>query len=288
MLKGVHGLARGVAAAGFLGGAVATFRQNRAFAAAAPPVALSPSEFRSFKCVDIEKLTPNTFKYTFELPDGGVPGLTVASCLVCKTEIDGKDVIKPYTPVSGDEKPGAMDLVVKVYDQGKVSKAFGEMKVGDSMAMKGPFKKFEYKPNEKKEIGMIAGGSGITPMYQVIDAIMRNPADKTQVKLIFCNVTEGDIILKSKLDEWAKDPRVTVHYVLDKPPPAWNGGAGYLNRQMLMKWLPDPSPDNQVYVCGPPPMMNMVSGSKTSPTDQGELTGLLKSLGFTKDMFFKL
>ena len=35
----------------------------------------------------------------------------------------------------------------------------------------GPFKKFEYKPNEKKEIGMIAGGSGITPMYQVIDAI---------------------------------------------------------------------------------------------------------------------
>jgi len=32
----------------------------------------------------------------------------------------GKDVIKPYTPVSGDEKPGAMDLVVKVYDQGKV------------------------------------------------------------------------------------------------------------------------------------------------------------------------
>jgi len=194
--KGVQGLARGMAAAGFLGAAGATMWQNRAFTAAAP-VALSPSEFRSFKCVDIEKLTPNTFKYTFELPGGAVPGLTVASCLMCKTEIDGsvthtqthtqthhththththvltvascagKEVARPYTPISGDEKPGAMDLVVKVYDQGKVSKAFGNMQVGDSMAMKGPFKKFEYKPNEKKEIGMIAGGSGITPMYQV-------------------------------------------------------------------------------------------------------------------------
>jgi len=182
-----------MAAAGFLGAAGATMWQNRAFSAAAP-VALSPSEFRSFKCVDIEKLTPNTFKYTFELPGSAVPGLTVASCLMCMTEIDGsvihihtqqthisdahthvltvascpgKEVARPYTPISGDEKPGAMDLVVKVYDQGKVSKAFGNMQVGDSMAMKGPFKKFEYKPNEKKEIGMIAGGSGITPMYQV-------------------------------------------------------------------------------------------------------------------------
>jgi NAD(P)H-flavin reductase len=33
--------------------------------------------------------------------------------------------------------------------------------------VQGPFKKFEYKANEKKEIGMIAGGSGVTPMYQV-------------------------------------------------------------------------------------------------------------------------
>jgi cytochrome-b5 reductase len=45
---------------------------------------------------------------------------------------------------------------------------------------------------------------------KVMDAIVRNPADKTKVTLVFCNQTEKDIILKDQLDKWAKDPRVTV------------------------------------------------------------------------------
>jgi hypothetical protein len=38
---------------------------------------------------------------------------------------------------------------------------------GDTLAMKGPFPKYPYKPNMKTQIGMVAGGSGITPMLQV-------------------------------------------------------------------------------------------------------------------------
>jgi len=280
-------LGRGFVAAGVVGGAATALWTQRAYMAAAPPVALSPSEFRKFKCVKVERLTANTNKYVFELPDGGVPGLTVASCLVCKVNIDGADVIRPYTPTTGDETPGSMELVVKVYDQGKVSKAFGDLKVGGSMEMKGPFKKFEYKPNDKKEIGMVCGGSGITPMYQVIDAIVRNPADKTKVKLVFCNVTQEDIILKGQIDQWAQDPRVSVTYVLDKPPAGWQGGAGYLNQKMLGAWLPAPSPDNMVYVCGPPPMMNSVSGPKKSAAEQGELAGMLAAMGYSKEQVFK-
>jgi len=39
--------------------------------------------------------------------------------------------------------------------------------VGDTLAFKGPLPKYKYAPNIKKEIGMIAGGTGITPMLQV-------------------------------------------------------------------------------------------------------------------------
>ena len=280
-------VSRGLFAAGVLGGTAAALAHNRADAAAAPPVALSPKEFRKFKCVAKEQLTHNTFKYTFELPNAGVPGLTVASLLMAQAEVDGKEVARPYTPVTGDETPGSMELVVKVYDQGKVSKAFGNLKVGEFMAMKGPFKKFEYKANEKKEIGMIAGGSGITPMYQVIDNIVRNPADKTKVSLVFMNVSEKDIILKDKLDAWSRDPRVTVHYVVDKPSPGWTGDVGYFNQAMAAKYLPAPSPDTMIYVCGPPPLMESVSGKKNSPADQGELSGVLAKMGYSKEQVFK-
>lgn len=49
----------------------------------------------------------------------------------------------------------------------------------------------------------IAGGSGITPMFQVAQEILRNSDDKTQVSLIFANQTEDDIILRKELDEMA-------------------------------------------------------------------------------------
>ena len=53
--------------------------------------------------------------------------------------------------------------------------------------------------------GMIAGGSGITPMYQVAQAILRDPLDFTKVFLIYANVSEDDILLHKEFDTWAQD-----------------------------------------------------------------------------------
>ena len=48
---------------------------------------------------------------------------------------------------------------------------------------------------------------------------MKNPEDKTEIKLIFANQTEDDILLKSTLDELeAKHSNFKVKYVLSTPP----------------------------------------------------------------------
>lgn len=52
---------------------------------------------------------------------------------------------------------------------------------------------------------MIAGGSGITPMFQVAQGILRNPLDTTEVFLMYANVIEEDILLRKELDAWARD-----------------------------------------------------------------------------------
>lgn len=41
------------------------------------------------------------------------------------------------------------------------------MKVGDKIGVRGPKGAFIYTPNMVREIGMVAGGTGITPMLQV-------------------------------------------------------------------------------------------------------------------------
>jgi NAD(P)H-flavin reductase len=43
--------------------------------------------------------------------------------------------------------------------------------------------------------GMVCGGTGITPMYQVIQAILADPADTTQLQMVYANVDPNSIIL---------------------------------------------------------------------------------------------
>jgi cytochrome-b5 reductase len=43
-----------------------------------------------------------------------------------------------------------------------------ELKTGQAVEMSGPKGRFEYKPNAYQSVGMIAGGSGLTPMLQVV------------------------------------------------------------------------------------------------------------------------
>lgn len=87
---------------------------------------------------------------------------------------------------------------------------------------------------------MIAGGTGITPMLQIIRAVNRGRphnggSDLTEVDLIFANVNEEDILLREDLDTLAaKDTRFRVHYVLNNPPENWTGGTGFVTPDIIL------------------------------------------------------
>lgn len=61
-----------------------------------------------------------------------------------------------------------------------------------------------------------------------------------------------------------------VYYVVDKATRKdWQGGVGYITKDMLRTHLPPPSADNLVLVCGPPGLMNAISGDKAKDKSQG-------------------
>ena len=72
---------------------------------------------------------------------------------------------------------------------------------------------------------MIAGGSGITPMYQILEQALKDKANKTKFTLIFANVTPKDILLKEEFDDLQKKHPETlkVVYTVDKPDAEWKG-----------------------------------------------------------------
>lgn len=261
---------------------------------AGPKVALKPDKWIGFKLQDTARVSHNTQLFRFSFDPDTILGLDVASCLITRAPLgqdaEGKTkyITRPYTPISDPDSKGYFDLLIKVYPEGKMSQHFASLKPGDVVEVKGPIEKIKYTPNMKKRIGMIAGGSGITPMLQVVEAILKNPDDKTQVSLIYANVSPDDILLKRKLDILsASHPNFRVFYTVDYPTKDWRGGSGYISKDMAEKGLPGPSEDTLVLVCGPPGMMEQVSGDKAKDWSQGELTGILKEVGYTEEMVYK-
>uniref|UniRef100_A0A2N9I9E2 cytochrome-b5 reductase n=1 Tax=Fagus sylvatica TaxID=28930 RepID=A0A2N9I9E2_FAGSY len=253
---------------------------------AGPKVALNPDKWIEFKLQDT--LQGFSFDPTAKL------GLDIASCLLTRAptgqDAEGKPkyVIRPYTPISDPDAKGYFDLLIKVYPEGKMSQHFASLKPGDVVEVKGPIEKLRYSPNMKKHIGMLIDlVAGITPGFRS-RLILKNPDDKTQVSLLYANVSPDDILLKQKLDILATShPNLKIFYTVDNPSKNWRGGTGYISKDMAVKGLPGPSDNTLILVCGPPGMMKHISGDKAKDRSQGELIGILKDLGYTEQMVYK-
>ncbi|PWZ16754.1 NADH--cytochrome b5 reductase 1 [Zea mays] len=239
---------------------------------------LDPENFKEFKLVEKRQLSHNVAKFKFALPTPtSVLGLPIGQHISCRgQDASGEEVIKPYTPTTLDSDIGSFELVIKMYPQGRMSHHFRETKVGDYMSVKGPKGRFKYLPGQVRAFGMVAGGSGITPMFQVTRAILENPKDNTKVHLIYANVTYEDILLKEELDGMAKNypDRFKIYYVLNQPPEVWDGGVGFVSKEMIQTHCPAPAADIQVLRCGPPPMNKAMAAH-------------LDGLGYTKEMQFQ-
>ncbi|CBI24351.3 hypothetical protein VitviT2T_008713 [Vitis vinifera] len=243
-----------------------------------PKGCLDPENFKEFKLIKRTQLSHNVAKFIFALPTPtSVLGLPIGQHMSCKGKDSlGEDVVKPYTPTTLDSDLGYFELVIKMYPQGRMSHHFREMCEGDYLAVKGPKGRFKYQPGQVIAFGMLAGGTGITPMFQVTRAILENPSDNTKVHLIYANVTYEDILLKEELDNFAANfpNRFTVYYVLNQPPEGWNGGVGFVSKEMIQTHCPPPATNIQILRCGPPPMNKAMAGH-------------LEALGYTSQMQFK-
>ncbi|ORX53078.1 ferredoxin reductase-like protein [Hesseltinella vesiculosa] len=299
--SGGNGLVLGALAAAGLAGGIYYNQSSAKHAAASsepPKAAFDAAQFKPFTLEKVEEITHDTSLFRFKLDSADhVSGLHAASCVITRYPITKKDgtpgfVIRPYTPTSTEETKGYVDFIVKVYPDGKMSKHIHNLKVGETLDIKGPIPKYNWDEKPVQHVGMIAGGTGITPMLQVIrrvfDPISKN--DNTKVTLIFGNRTEDDIILKKELDGYAKafPDRFRVIYALDKAPENWDGIKGYVTKEDIQKNLPGPeTPSSMIFVCGPDPLLVTYAGPKTKDKQQGEVAGILKELGYDSSNVYK-
>lgn len=261
----------------------------------APPATLHPAEFRKFPLINVYDESCDSKVFRFALPEGDQElGMNLGSCIVLRCfDKDGKEVTRPYTPISRLHQKGYFELLVKNYKGSKMGNYLFKLKLGDAIEVKGPYQKFQYKPNLFKHVGMIAGGTGITPMFQILREVLKDKKDLTEFNLIYACRRKEDILLGNELNELMQlYPRFAPYYVLSQPPQDWMGGIGHVSKEMVKAFMPPPTRphDSVILVCGPPGMMNHLCGDKdfsTYPPQQGELKGMLKDMGYIAKHIFK-
>ncbi|RWS15415.1 NADH-cytochrome b5 reductase 3-like isoform X2 [Dinothrombium tinctorium] len=234
--------------------------------------------------IEKEVISHDTRRFRFALPSNEHElGLNLGQHIYLSASIDDKLVIRPYTPVSSEHVKGYFDLVIKVYfknvhpkypDGGKMSQYLESLAIGDKILIRGPnglliYKgkgKFAIRKNktsppvtyEYKKCGMIAGGTGITPMLQILRAALEDQEDQTQFWLLFANQSEKDILLRDELESLAKKHPSRFHlwYTVDRADDTWKYSVGFVNADMISNYLPPPDDSTIILLCGPPPMIN--------------------------------
>jgi NAD(P)H-flavin reductase len=231
--------------------------------------------------IDKKRVSPDSFLFTFALPSASQPlGLPLGTHIVMRATIPtysspgGEEIVRKYTPTSRFDVKGRIELLVKVYyaterfpEGGIMSQYLDSLKLGDKIEVSGPKGRLNYLGKGRfaigkeevrvKRVGLIAGGTGITPCFQLIQYITDNEPGEIELSLIYANKTEEDILLRSELDTLVKKEQLRVFYTLDNPSQNWSYGKGFVSQDMISEHLP--LADCFIAYCGPPPMNNMIN-----------------------------
>ncbi|KAG2414292.1 cytochrome b5 [Aspergillus terreus] len=221
---------------------------------------LDPRQWRPFTLAHKTEIAPHVYHLVFALPHADdTLGLPTGQHIALRATINGTAVTRSYTPISNNSDRGRIELLVKVYPSGTMTQHLAQMKPGSTIDVRGPKGAMQYSRRYAKCIGMIAGGTGITPMYQLIRAICEDPADAdTRVALLYANNAEDDILLRAELDAFARDypERFEVRYVLSRPGENWTGYRGFVDKGLIAEHMPMPAEEHRMLLCGPPPMVD--------------------------------
>ncbi len=66
---------------------------------------------------------------------------------------------------------------------------------------------------------MLAAGTGIAPMIQIVQRVLKDEEEETRIRLLFSCKTYENILLKDRLDDYSRNWNFSVKYFLSQVNP---------------------------------------------------------------------
>ena len=150
-------------------------------------------------------------------------------------------------PFSLSAAPDGQMLRLTAKAVGPGSAALRDLPVGTRVFAEGPYGAFTLMQRTKPAILLIAGGIGVTPIRSLLEDV------DGQVTVLYRVRTEADAVLLPEIQTLASARGAQVHVLTGRT----GSGSPPFEPGNLVALVPDIA-ERDIYVCGPPAMMNAV------------------------------
>lgn len=171
-------------------------------------------------------------------------------------QVPGTDQVRSYSFSSGT-KDDHSSFMVRITPQGAMSDYLSDRAaVGDKLTMTGPFGSFFLRPPQRR-ILLLAGGTGLAPILSILEKMVTDNISQP-VHLVYGVSNDIDVVGLDLLDVYTeKLENFSYEYCVSNPESV-HENKGYVTGYITDEHLADGDVD--VYLCGPPPMVNAVEG----------------------------
>jgi predicted ferric reductase len=156
-------------------------------------------------------------------------------------------------PFSLSEPPRPDRLRLTVKELGDGSRLLQHIEVGTWVVAEGPYGAMTAARRTRRNVLLIAGGVGITPMRALFESIPATGGDDRDLLLLYRARRREDVVFRTELDQIAARRRARVVYLL-------GDNRDHLSTASLTRLVPDLA-SRDVYLCGPPGMAAAVRSS---------------------------
>ncbi|MFM7357996.1 MAG: sterol desaturase family protein [Sediminibacterium sp.] len=176
--------------------------------------------------------------------------------ITIKVSIEGEIFYRTFSISSVPNSGNNLTLTIKRIKGGKVTNfLYTNIKIGDTLEVTAPSGQFHIIPDpaNQNHYVMIAGGSGITPIYSMIGTILKLEP-KSHITLLYANRSMDTIIFKDKITKWQNEfsQQLNVKYFLSEEQSQTNEIKGYITRISLEEIINQFDTKNMYFfLCGP-------------------------------------
>lgn len=213
----------------------------------------------------LDRLSDSTFKLSVKLDDPSALHFLAGQYI--NITVPGSSEHRSYS-FSSDVSDELATFLIKHTPGGLMSTYLDERAaVGDRLTMAGPVGSF-FLREPLDPILLLAGGTGLAPIMAILEKLSRDELLDVPVRLIYGATFDHDLVELERLDAFRDKLPDFDYTTVVADPESSHERRGYVTDHMdISEHLHDGDAD--VYLCGPPPMVEAVrkylDGQETPP-----------------------